>query len=92
MTRVQSLGTLPPEAKISGRPGNLNAEWRVTVSPWFPATLQDKPSEAIMKIDVDVFWSGRSGQRDLRLETVKPVTIAYENYDLQQAIEKAFPR
>src|SRR5256885_12040151 len=53
MNRVQFLSTLPPEGKLSGRPRNIDTEWKVTVSPWFPVTLQDKPSQAIMKIDVD---------------------------------------
>ena len=45
-----------------------------------------------MKIDVDVFWTGRAGRKNIRLETVRPVSIAYENYDFQQTLEKAIPR
>src|SRR5690349_5505278 len=53
MNRVDFISTFPPEGKINGRPANLDAEWTLTVSPWLPATLQEKPSQAIMKIDVD---------------------------------------
>jgi len=92
MNRMQSMSTFPPEASFTGRPESLDAQWKVTVTPWFPATLQEKPGQAVMKIDVDVSWQGRSGQRSLRLETVKPGIISYEHYDLQEAFEKAFPR
>ncbi len=92
MNRVQVLVKFPPEATVTGRPDNLDAEWKVTVSPWFPATFQEKPSQAIVKINVDVTWKGASAQHQVRLETIKPASIVYENYDLQQALEKNFPR
>jgi len=90
MNRVQFLSTFPPEAKISGRPSGLDAEWNVTVSSMVPRDASEKPIAAIIKIDVDLVWKGRSGQRKPTLETVKPATIAYENYDLQEAPRKNF--
>ena len=92
MKRVQALGALPPEGNVKGQVRDVEAEWKVVVKPWFPAALDEKPSEAVMKINVDVVWRGRSGLRTFSLETAKPSSIAYENYDFQDAIEKVFPR
>src|SRR5262245_31132592 len=54
MNRLQFVSTFPAEGKLNGRTADLDATWNVTVTPWFPATLQEKPAQAIMKIDVNL--------------------------------------
>jgi general secretion pathway protein I len=93
MNRVQLLSRLPPEAQLTGKVADSSADWRISVTPWYPANLISHPGQAIMKIDVNVSWTGRAGLRTLRLESVKMATIAYDNnYDFGQAIDKVFPR
>jgi len=92
MNRVLLLSSLPPGGKIEGRVPNDDARWVVTVTPWIPDTLEKKPPEAVMKIDVEIQWAGRAGQRSLKLETVKGTAISYSNNDYQHAIESALPQ
>ena len=93
MNRVQLLSKLPPEGKLTGKLLNRAGDWGVSVVPWYPANLLSHPGQAIMKIDVNVSWTGRAGLRSLRLESIKMATIAYEtNYDFGQALDNVFPR
>ena len=59
MNRVLLQASLP-EAKVEGRIERLNARWTVQVGPWIPSTLEGSPREAVMKVDVQVLWKGRS--------------------------------
>ena len=88
---IGQAASLPPGGKIEGDLQRLGARWEVTVTPWIPAKLQDNLPEAVMKIDVQILWPGRAGERSLRLETVKGATIAYNNFDFQKAIENENP-
>ena len=92
LNRVLALPKLPAEAYVEGNVEGLDARWTVMVRPWIPGNLQSRTSEAIMKIDVEVQWPGRAGPRNIRLETVKPVPVSYENYNFTEAIEQVFPR
>jgi len=92
LTRVELLKLLPPEGEARGDMRNLGAQWKATIHPWLPKSLEAKPSEAIMKIDVEVSWQGRSGPLNVKLEAIKPVSIGYEPFDLQRAIENALPQ
>ena len=92
MNRVMTLKTLPADGHAQGNVEDLDAAWSVSVQPWIPETLESKPSEAVVKIDVDVTWPGRSSQRTVHLETVKPVLLSYEMRNFEQAIAQAFPR
>lgn len=91
MNRVLLQDSLPREAKVEGRIDRLRARWIVNVTPWIPENLDSRPREAVMKIDVQVVWPGRSSERSLKLETVKGATISYLNDDFQRAIETALP-
>jgi prepilin-type N-terminal cleavage/methylation domain-containing protein len=91
MNRVLLLSSLPPGGKIEGDLKDSSGHWVVTVTPWIPAKLENNTPEAVMKIDVEVQWSGRAGQRGLKLETLKASSLNYNNYDFQKAIESALP-
>jgi len=92
MNRIQLLQKLPAQGSISGSVANLAADWTLSVAPWYPADLSGKPDQGIMKIDLQMNWRTRTGQRQLHLESLKPATIAYANYDFSQALDKAVPR
>ena len=92
MNRIQLLQKLPPQGSTTGRVSDLGADWAVSVAPWYPASLADKPDQAIMKIDVNMTWRTRVGQRSFHIESLKPATIVYTNYDLSEAIDHAAPR
>src|SRR5262249_41255395 len=92
MNRIQILQKLPAQGSAAGRLANLGADWTVSVSPWYPANLNAKPDQAIMRIDVNVTWSTRAGQRSFHIESLKPASIVYSNYDFNRAIESAVPQ
>ena len=92
MTRIQLLQKLPPQGSVTRRISELGADWSASVTPWYPANLNGQPDQAIMKIDVSMTWTTRSGSRTLHMESLKPATVAYDNYDFSQAIDRAAPR
>ena len=63
----------------------------MTLTPWIPQRIENNTPEAVMKVDVEILWPGRAGERRLKLETVKAGALAYNNYDFQHAIETALP-
>jgi general secretion pathway protein I len=91
MNRVLLQTSLPPEAEAEGRIERLNARWVVGITPWYPLNLNGQPREAVMKIDVQIVWPGRSAERSVKLETIKGSVISYSNNDFQLAIETALP-
>jgi general secretion pathway protein I len=91
MNRVLLQTTLPSEGIVEGRIDRLKARWVVNVTPWIPQNLDSRPREAVMKIDVQIVWQGRSSERSVKLETVKGAVISYSDYDFQNAIETALP-
>lgn len=91
MNRVLLLPALPAAAEAQGNMTGSEARWLVQVTPWIPRDLGSKPETAVMKVDVEIQWKGRSGQQTMKLETVKLSTIVYENNDFQHAIETIFP-
>jgi prepilin-type N-terminal cleavage/methylation domain-containing protein len=92
LTRVEFLRVLPPEGEARGVIRKSGALWKATIHPWLPKSLEAKPTEAIMKIDVEVSWQGRSGPLNVKLEAIKRASIGYDRFDLQQAIENALPQ
>ena len=91
MNRVLLLSSLPAEAQAEGALDN-GAHWLVSVQPWVPSAVADKPQEAILRIGVVVTWPGRSSRRTIEVEALKVAKIAYSKYDLQNAVETVFPR
>lgn len=91
MNRVLIQSALPAEADVEGRIDRLNARWNVKVSPWIPKTLDGNPREAVMKVDVQVLWQGRSTERSVKLETIKGTVVSYNHDDFKNAIETALP-
>lgn len=92
MNRVLLLSTLPAGAQAEGPLDNIEGRWIVKVTPWAPVSLEEKPKEAILRVDVGVTWPGRSSQRTIEVEALKFATIAYSDYDLQRAIDDVFPQ
>jgi general secretion pathway protein I len=92
MNRVLLLPALPAPALAQGRldENNLDARWTVRVMPWIPERLEGNPANAVLKIDVELQWRGRSGERTMKLETVKPAAVAY-GMDLNAAIARIIP-
>ena len=91
LIRVLLLSALPPGGRIEGDVKNVKAHWIVTLSPWIPEKLEDNIPEAVMKVNVEILWAGRAGQRSIKLETVKATALSYKNDDFQKAIEDALP-
>jgi prepilin-type N-terminal cleavage/methylation domain-containing protein len=91
MNRVLLLSTLPAPAQAGGALDN-GARWTVNVNPWAPSSLEEKPEEAVLRIDVVVTWPGRSSQRSIEVEALKVAKVTYANYDLQGALENVFPQ
>jgi general secretion pathway protein I len=91
MNRVLLLPTLAP-GSAEGPADNLGAQWTVNISPWAPPNLEGKPAQAVLRIDVAVSWPGRSSRQSIKAESLKAANVTYSNYDLQQAIEIAYPR
>ena len=92
MNQVLMLSTLPAEGKAEGALDDIGARWVVNVKPWAPPNLDGKPEQAILRVEVEVTWRGRSSQRSIDLETLKSVKVTYSDYDLQRAVENVFPR
>jgi type II secretion system protein I len=92
MNRVQLLQKLPAKGNATGTLSDLGADWNVSVAPWYPTSLDGKPDLAIMKVDVNMTWRTRVGQRSFHIESLKPATIVYDTYDLNKAIDNAAPR
>src|SRR5688572_28315598 len=67
MSRTLLLSKLPPGGTIEGELERPPAHWTVKLTPWMPAKLENNTPEAVMKIDVEVRWQGRSGQRNIKL-------------------------
>lgn len=91
MNRVLLLSQLPPQGEAQGTLGKIGAEWKVTVNPWAPTNFDKKPDVAILKVNVDISWPGRLGRRSIEFEALKPVKVAYSNYDLRRALEDIIP-
>jgi len=91
MNRVLLLTRLPAEGSIEGNLKAPPAKWVVTVTPWIPATLKNREPQAIMKIDVEVRWQGRTGDRRVKLESLKNANLSYNNDDFEAAISNALP-
>ena len=91
MNRVLLLQTIPAPAAAEGVVDSSGGQWRVNVTPWAPATLEKQPDQAILRIEVEVTWPGRSSQRSIEFESLKVAKVQYSNYDLRQSIESAYP-
>jgi general secretion pathway protein I len=92
MNRVLLLSTLPPGGRFEGTLEPADTRWSVTVHPWIPENFEEKPPNAVVKIDVEVFWPGRAGERSVRLETVRAASLTYSDYDFAAAIQSALPQ
>ncbi len=91
MTRVLMLPALPPDGRIEGDVDQFGAHWTVNVRPWIPANLDEKPASAVMKVDVEVSWRGRTSVQTRRLETLRSSALNYGAYDFKQAVEQIIP-
>jgi prepilin-type N-terminal cleavage/methylation domain-containing protein len=91
MNRALALRTLPANVPIEGALKNPPGRWIVRVSPWSPSKFDSHPSEAIVKIDVEVRWQGRSGERSVKLEALKAVNLSYGKDDFAEAIAHVLP-
>ncbi len=91
MSRVFLLGRLPADGEAQGRFDQIDADWTVRVLPWIPETLEGRPDQAIVRIEVEIEWDGRSGRRNLLLETMRPSLLSYDDGEFRDAIESVFP-
>ena len=91
MNGVLLSSALAAPANAEGPIDNLGAQWNVTISPWAPRNLDGKPDQAVFRINVVVSWPGRSTRQSIKVESLKVAKVAYSNYDLQRAIEIAYP-
>ncbi len=91
MNRVLLLPVLPADGQASGRLSQIDADWRVRVEPWIPESFDGRPAQAIVKIVVEIEFDGRSGRRNISLETVRPSPLTYTPQDFQRAIDDVFP-
>jgi general secretion pathway protein I len=93
MDRVLLLSKLPRGGTIEGEMEKPPARWIVRITPWIPTELSPSASEAVMKIDVEVRWQGRNGERNIELEAVKAAALSgTDPSDFKQAIENALPK
>jgi general secretion pathway protein I len=92
MQRVLSLSSLPADGRAEGTLDEIEGRWVAVISPYVPMTLEEKPSQAVMKIDVEMVFPGRTGERRIKIEAVKPTAVSYGDSDFERAIENAFPR
>ncbi len=92
MNRVLLSSTLGVPAHAEGPVDNFGAQWSVNITPWAPSSLEGRPEQAVVRIDVAVTWPGRSSRQSLKAESLKVAKIDYGSYDLQRAIEVAYPR
>ena len=91
MNRTLLLSKLPAYDSIEGDLQRPPAHWIVKITPWIPSRLDEKPPEAVMKVDVEVRWKGRSTERSLKLEALKAGSVSYAYEDFKKAIENALP-
>ncbi len=91
MNRVLLIAALPPSADVRGRIDDLDAQWLVRIRPWLPKDLEGHPPAAVMKVDVEIRWQGRAGERTTKLETVRPAVIDYNSSNLNDAIQNILP-
>ena len=91
MNSALVLPKVPVAGEAEGRIEKLDATWVFKLAPWYPVNLESHPPEAIMKFDVQVRWMGRAGERSISLETLKPVSLVYTDYDFQRAVETVLP-
>jgi len=91
MNRVLLLPVLPAAGRASGQLRHVDGDWLVRVEPWIPQDFDGSPGEAVVKIIVEVVFAGRSERRTVRLETIKPVKLSYENLNFSRAINDVFP-
>src|SRR5207247_9559771 len=70
MNRVLLLETIPAPATAEGAVDNLGGHWNVRVTPWAPATLEKKPDQSVLHVDVEVSWLGRSSHRRILVDPV----------------------
>jgi hypothetical protein len=91
MNRVLLLGSVPAGGEARGRLDAIDADWTVRILPWIPETLEGRPDQAIIRIEVEVAWDGRAGRRNLVLETVRPSSLSYDAVEFREAIDAVFP-
>jgi prepilin-type N-terminal cleavage/methylation domain-containing protein len=91
MNRVLLLGSVPANGEARGRLDQIDADWTVRILPWIPQTLEGRPDQAIIRIEVEVAWDGRSGRRNVLLEMVRPSLLSYDDLEFRQAIDGVFP-
>jgi prepilin-type N-terminal cleavage/methylation domain-containing protein len=91
MNRVLLLGRVPAAGEVRGRLDQIDADWTVRIVPWIPDTLEGRPDQAIVRIEVEIAWDGRSGRRNLLLETIRPSLLSYDDLEFRQAIDDVFP-
>ena len=91
MNRVLLLPSLPGSGRAGGRLDQVDANWTLLVEPWIPSSLAARPATAIVRVEVEVFWEGRSGRRRVWLETVRSAGISYDNADFGRSIDNVFP-
>ena len=87
MNQVLLLSSLPVQAQAEGTLDDIGGRWKINVVPWASIDPKQKPAEAIFKVQVAVTWPGRSSQRTIEIETLKPAKVIYSNYDLQSAVQ-----
>ena len=91
MNRVLLLGSVPANGEARGRFNQIGADWTVRIQPWIPETFEGRPERAIVRIEVEVAWDGRSGRRNVLLETVRPSPLSYDDAEFRRAIDRVFP-
>jgi general secretion pathway protein I len=92
LNRVLLLPSFPPGGTLDGELSPLGAHWAVTFTPWIPQKVEDTTTAAVMKIDVEIRWQGRAGDRHINLEAVKSAELSRSNSVVfQKAIENALP-
>jgi prepilin-type N-terminal cleavage/methylation domain-containing protein len=77
MNRVLFLPALPAPAVAEGTVDNLGGRWSVKITPWVPESLEKKPAQAIVKVDVIVSWPGRSSPKSIDVESLKVAKLDY---------------
>jgi len=92
MNRVLLLPSLPGSGRAGGRLDQMDANWTLRVEPWIPSNLDGRPAAAIVRVEVEIFWEGRSGSRRVRIETVRPAGISYDIADFGRSIDDVFPQ
>src|SRR5882672_1095870 len=65
MNQVLMLSPLPAAGQAGGALDDIGGRWAVNVKPWAPPSLEAKPEQAILRVEVVVTWRGRSSQRSI---------------------------